>query len=116
EQYNVLFNYDREIISGIKVNYLADTQNVDEAISAVLENTNLRYRMFNHRYVVIYQNDKEGIESRKEMNQHFQTIVLEEDEVPSKTVRQAAVNRLTSHSTFPKLITKKISFTVHGSV
>src|SRR5690625_729122 len=73
EQYNVLFNYDREIISGIKVNYLADTQNVDEAIAAVLENTNLRYLMFNHRYVVIYQNDKEGIESLKEMIQHFQT-------------------------------------------
>lgn len=116
EQYNVLFNYDREIISGIKVNYLADTQNVDEAISAVLENTNLRYRMFNHRYVVIYQNDKEGIESLKEMIQHFQTIVFEEDEIPSKPVRQEPVKRLASHSAFPKLITKKISFTVQGTI
>src|SRR5690606_36037091 len=60
EKYQVLFNYDRAIISDIKVNYEpAASRNVEEAISAVLERTGLKYQMFNHRYVVLYKNDKE---------------------------------------------------------
>src|SRR5690606_24341129 len=76
ERYQVLFNYDRAILSDIKVHYdPTSSSNVDEAISAILVNTDLKYQMFNQRYVVLYKNDKEGIESLKEMIQHFQKIV-----------------------------------------
>src|SRR5690606_29496126 len=60
EQYQVLFNYDRKIVSDIKVQYEPEQfENVDAAIASILKETNLKYQIFSHRYVVIYKNDEE---------------------------------------------------------
>ena len=92
EQYQVLFNYDRKIVSDITVRYEAQNfDNVDEAITSVLMDTDLKYQIFNHRYVVIFKNDKEGIESLKEMIEHFQTIVDHREDVVSERKRIAPV-------------------------
>ncbi|WP_236981008.1 SusC/RagA family TonB-linked outer membrane protein [Membranihabitans maritimus] len=115
EKYQVLFNYDRSIVSNVKVNYdPAVSSNVDEAISSVLKDTDLKYHMFNHRYVVIYKNDRQGIESLKEMIRHFQEIVDDKEEdikrelVPTpKLLRTSIINSIDS---------KKLVLDVTGKV
>ncbi|GAA5222336.1 TonB-dependent receptor [Membranihabitans marinus] len=114
DSYNVLFNYDRTIISDIKVHFdPATTDNVDDAISAVLENTDLKYQMFNHRYVVIYKNDEEGIESLKEMIQHFQGIV-DKNEAQIKR-RPNLLHPLDSYNT-GRLNGKRLVMNVSGTI
>lgn len=114
DSYNVLFNYDRTIISDIKVQFdPTATDNVDDAISAVLENTDLKYQMFNHRYVVIYKNDEEGIESLKEMIQHFQGIVNKNEAVIKK--KPALLSPLQPYD-IRRLDTKRLVMNVSGII
>ena len=117
ERYQVLFNYDRAIFSDIKVNYEPSaSHNVDEAISAVLKNTNLKYQMFNQRYVVLYKNDKEGIESLKEMIQHFQKIVDDKNNEMVIRPKVKPTPRLITALPMDLLNTKALTFSISGTV
>src|SRR5690554_1934161 len=64
EKYHAYFNYDRSITMDIEVEYVDDGHHsLDEALSYVLKNTDLGYRIYDERYVVVYQNSEQGIES-----------------------------------------------------
>ncbi|MBY5959650.1 TonB-dependent receptor [Membranicola marinus] len=117
DQYQVLFNYDRAIVSDIKVNYAPVAgHNVDEAIMSVLKNTDLKYQMFNHRYVVIYKNDQEGIESLKEMIHHFQKIVDDKDQEIVTSRQMEHVSRLITTLPHDLLNRKALAFSIQGTV
>src|SRR5690606_30724507 len=72
--------------------------------------------IFSHRYVVIYKNDQEGIESLKEMIQHFQKIVDDKDKKVAAIQKSRPVSMLKT-VLHPDLIdSKAISMSIEGTV
>src|SRR5690606_24249268 len=117
EQYQVLFNYDRNIVRDIKVRYEPEEfGNVDAAIASVLKETNLKYQIFSQRYVVIYKNDKEGIESLKEMIQHFQTIVDSREDIVLERQRLKPSPKLIRTLPQDVLGDRTMAFSIEGTV
>ncbi len=117
EHYQVLFNYDRNIVSNIKVRYEPEEfASVDAAIASVLKDTNLKYQIFSQRYVVIYKNDQEGIESLKEMIQHFQTIVDDREDIVLERQRLQPTPRLIRTIPQEVLDAQAFSFSIEGIV
>src|SRR5690606_23776600 len=117
EQYQVLFNYDRNIVSDIKVQYEPkEFENVDAAIASILKETNLKYQIFSQRYVVIYKNDEEGIESLKEMIQHFQTIVDDREDIVLERQRLRPSPKLIRTLPQDILVDRTLAFSIEGTV
>ncbi|HLT93801.1 MAG TPA: TonB-dependent receptor, partial [Membranihabitans sp.] len=117
EQYQVLFNYDRNIVSDIKVQYEPEQfENVDAAIASILKETNLKYQIFRQRYVVLYKNDQEGIESLKEMIQHFQMIVDDREDIVLERQKLKPSPKLVRTLPQDILVDRALSFSIGGTV
>lgn len=79
QNYEVYFTFDKTLVSGIKVNYEPKrNRNVEEAVSGILKGTSLSYRFYNNRYMIIYKNDEEGLESLKKMASYIEKLADEE--------------------------------------
>lgn len=77
-RYNVHFTYDREIVEKVKIkkHYNPESyQDVNEALSAVLRETNLKFQVLDKKYVVIYRDDQKGMESLQRMVRVLQEII-----------------------------------------
>src|SRR5690625_5116408 len=115
KKYNAFFNYDRSIAQDIVVEYEEDQHHsLEEALSSVLESTELGYRIYDNRYVVVFQNNNAGIESLKNMIGHMQGLV-EEKEINK---RNQIVEPLTSLQNFSlkEVWGKRFVFNVSGNV
>lgn len=113
-KFQVFFNYDRSIASDIRVVYDEDRyETVDEALSSVLKNTDLSYRIFERRYVVVIQNDEEGLEMLKKMIAHFQDMVDEGEREKEK--KREAVRKLATMPAIP-LNTREQLLNISGTV
>lgn len=78
QKYQVLFNYDRTWVSNHKVDYNPEkTIGLEEELTYVIGQTNLKYQIFDGRYVALYRDDKAGLESLEKMIVHFQRILDE---------------------------------------
>ncbi|GAA5219957.1 TonB-dependent receptor [Membranihabitans marinus] len=113
-KYRVYFSYDRTLIDNVKVELSIDSyESVDDALTSVMGQTNLFYQIFDQRYVAVYQNTKEGLESLKKMVQHFQKIIDTQE-----MVNKRRVNLLSPIATFSakELYDKRIVVNVSGRV
>src|SRR5690606_38034617 len=107
-------NYDRSITTDIEVEYRDDRHHsLDEALTYVLKGTDLGYRIYDQRYVVVFQNNDEGIESLKNMIGHMQGLVKEKEK--SKRQVPRVLPRLDARSVM-ELQNKRIVFNVTGTV
>jgi TonB-linked SusC/RagA family outer membrane protein len=80
EDYEVYFTFDKKLISDIKVNYdRKENKNVEEAISSILKETTLTYKLFNQQFLVIYKNDEEGLKSLKKMSKFLEKLISDEE-------------------------------------
>ncbi|WP_236973487.1 SusC/RagA family TonB-linked outer membrane protein [Membranihabitans maritimus] len=118
QKFEVFFNYDRSIASDITVEYNEDRYtSLEEALSFVLRNTNLKYRLFDQKYVVIYQNDEEGLKSLRKMIEHFQDIVDEGELVKSRRSKVLApLGTFSAQEVYNKRLVVNISGTVTDQV
>src|SRR5699024_3352510 len=71
------------------------------------------YRIFEQRYIVVFENNDEGTESLKNMINHMQDLVEERESVKKRSIPQ--VNRLTTLSA-KDLYHKRFVFSVSGTV
>src|SRR5690554_2651815 len=111
-KYHAYFNYDRSITTDIEVEYRDDRHHsLDEALTYVLKGTDLGYRIYDQRYVVVFQNNDEGIESLKNMIGHMQGLVKEKEK--SKRQVPRVLPRLDARSVM-ELQNKRIVFNVTG--
>lgn len=96
-QYKVLFNYDQELVANIKVSYSKDeSKTVHEAISDLLQETNLEFKIFDKRYVILYKRDKEGMKSLQKMVDHFQGILDKGDRKAKREFNQEIVSPIST--------------------
>ncbi|HLU92704.1 MAG TPA: STN domain-containing protein, partial [Membranihabitans sp.] len=73
ENFNVYFSFDREIVKDLTVHYESEkVQSLEEAVHAILEGTDLQYKLFDERFVIIYKKDLEGIRSIRKMVSHME--------------------------------------------
>lgn len=74
--HHVYFTYDADMIKGITVDYEKEEgENVRSALSRVLAEVNMDFRIFEERFVIIYRQDQDGLKSLEEMIRHMEMIV-----------------------------------------
>lgn len=114
QEYGVFFNYDREIIADVTVEYESGKYDkVETALEAVFKQTQLRYQIFDDRFVAVYRDNKAGIQSMKQMITHFQNIVDQREGVTSR--KEMVVSPLSSQN-LKDISQKRIVFTVTGTI
>lgn len=114
-KFGVFFTFDLKLVEDIRVDdAFRDFNTLENAVEYVLHKTNLKYRVIQSQYVIIYKNDMEGVNSLKEMSKHLDGLITESEQ----EVSNAKVNRAV-----PKLVARPISksvkpvgFSVEGSV
>lgn len=114
QKYQVLFNYDKELIDNVKVNYIEeDTDNVNEAISGILKGTRIHFKIFDNRYVILYRRDPEGLLSLQKMVDHFQEILASDKKISE--AERHVVQYLNNKDLYD-LMSKKVVKNVTGTV
>src|SRR5690625_744737 len=71
QEYEVYFTFDMTLVSDVEVEYENMTHSsAEEAISYILKGTNLKYKFYDRRFVILYREDAEGLESLRQMSRH----------------------------------------------
>jgi len=81
-RYNVHFTYDRDIVENVVVEeYTPDMyRDVEDALSDVLAGTHLKYVLLEMKYIIIYQDDEEGMRSLEQMVEVLEKILDQKKE------------------------------------
>jgi TonB-linked SusC/RagA family outer membrane protein len=109
EDYEVYFTFDKTLISDIKVHYdRKENENVEEAVSSVLKETSLTYKLFNQRFLIIYKKDEEGLKSLRKMSKYLERLIKNEERTIS-ALKNVAPQLRPGHS---PVILENISGTV----
>lgn len=112
KEYGVYFTFDMTLVSDVTVDYEENTYSTaEEAISHILRGTNLKYKFYDQRFVILYQEDEEGLESLKKMSHHLDGLIHERENTvsPSITSRNKNVVPLLEHKpTIRNLNTTKV--------
>src|SRR5690625_2112926 len=113
-EYQVFFSYDQEAVQDIEVNYDPDRyENVEHALDRMLKGTFLHYKVFNNRYIILYESSPEAINSLKDMVQHLETVIDKEERTPFRR-NSFPLAKLPNRSS--ALSVKPIAFSVSGVV
>src|SRR5690625_7216169 len=67
---------------------------VDEALNEVLSGTHLKYVMLESKYVIIYQDDAEGMKSLEQMVEVLEKLVNQEKEKRNVTTIRSEERRV----------------------
>src|SRR5690554_2763305 len=81
KEYQVYFTYDADIIKGITVDYeKREGESVRSILSRVLVDVNMDFKIFEERFVILFRNDQQGLESLEKMISHMEAIVRDRKE------------------------------------
>lgn len=81
KEYQVYFTYDADIIKGITVDYeKREGESVRSILSRVLSDVNMDFKIFEERFVILFRNDQQGLESLEKMISHMEAIVRDRKE------------------------------------
>src|SRR5690625_293457 len=117
QEYEVYFTFDMTLVSDVEVEYEDRSySSAEEAISYILKGTNLKYKFYDHRFVILYKEDDEGLESLRQMSRHLDGLISEGERTmtaaPKREIR--AVPRLSSRFISKEI--QRVAFTVEGKV
>lgn len=113
-EYQVFFSYDQETVQDVVVNYEPDRyENVEHALDRMLVGTSLHYRMFNNRYIILYESHPEAINSLRDMVQHLESVIDKEE---NETVRRATPPLAALPSRTKAFTVAPVVFSVNGTV
>lgn len=75
EKFKVFFTYDAELLKDIEVEFdLSDIDDLEEAVSSLLQQTGLGYEHLGGKYYVIYKDDRRGMKTMKKIKRKIQQI------------------------------------------
>src|SRR5690625_25121 len=113
-EYQVFFSYDQEAVQYVVVDYEPDRyENVEHALDRMLTGTSLHYRVFNNRYIILYESHPEAINSLKDMVQHLESVIDKEDKA-STPRKNLTVSTLPPRSSV--FLVQPLAFSVSGTV
>ena len=113
QKHQVLFSYDRAWVENIRVSYDPSLSNeLEEELDMVLNQTELNYRVFDHRYVAVFRDTKEGVKTSKQILEEIHDMV--EEETPENKLT-GLVSPLEPRLT-QNIFLKKLAINVSGRV
>lgn len=117
QEYEVYFTFDMNLVTDVKVEYTHESYgSAVEAISHILRGTNLKYKFYDQRFVILYTEDAEGIESLKKMSQHLEGLISEgEKTIAATPIRKNRAIPFLKNEIISRPIAP-ITFTVQGIV
>ncbi len=117
KQYDVYFTFDMTLVSKVEVDYEQSLYNsAEDALVRVLKGTGLKYKFFDHRFVIIYKDDAKGLESLKKMSKHLSGLIREGENKfePIGKKEMLIVRTLPERSVLEDL--RPVAFSVEGTV
>ncbi|MCB0689234.1 MAG: carboxypeptidase-like regulatory domain-containing protein, partial [Saprospiraceae bacterium] len=80
ETYQVFFSYETRLLKNVEVEFrFIPGETLDNAIDRLLKKTNLRYEAIDEKYVIIYENDRDGNKSARKLSRKIGQIKKLED-------------------------------------
>src|SRR5690625_4863848 len=117
QEYEVYFTFDMTLVSDVEVEYEDRSySSAEEAISYILKGTNLKYKFYDHRFVILYKEDAEGLESLKQMSRHLEGLISEGERTMTSAPKREIRAIPTLSSKFLSREIQRIAFTVEGKV
>lgn len=114
KQYGVFFSYDRTLVTSVEVDYEPHRYNkVEDALRHIFGQTDLKFQIFDQRYVAVYRDTDEGVESLKKMIDHFQGIV---DSKQARNDRMIRPVQALKPSSLREVLNKRLVINVQGTV
>jgi len=114
-EYGVHFNYDRAVVADVEVDYESGQfEKMEDALQSVFSQTHLKYEVFDQRYVAVYRQDREGVESMKKMVSHFQEVISSSEDAILRSERRITPPLATL--SIKDIYSKRIVFSVSGTV
>lgn len=117
KEYEVYFTFDMTLVADVRVEYKhASYQSAEDAIATILHGTQLKYKFYDQRFVILYKEDAEGLESLRKMSHHLDGLISEGEksfnETPKPEVKTVPllINQNLSRTIMP------ITFSVEGTV
>lgn len=114
-EYGIHFNYDRAVVADVEVDYESGQfEKMEDALQSVFSQTHLKYEVFDQRYVAVYRQDREGVESMKKMISHFQEVISSSEDAILRSERRITPPLATL--SIKDIYSKRIVFSVSGTV
>ncbi len=99
KKYQVYFTYDKSLVDHVNVDYSNSGQSFDAELSSALSQTDIKFRVFDSRFVILYKNDAAGVESLKKMVEQFNLIISEQSSIPKPAKNDNILNLLNARIT-----------------
>lgn len=114
KDFKVFFSYDESSIKDVKVVYEpVKYSSVEQAVETLLQGTSIKYKIFDNRYVILYEENQRAIQSLKGMVKHLEDVISNQDKtVP---VREKVTPVPLLHPALQKQI-KKLDINISGKV
>src|SRR5690625_1995598 len=113
-EYQVFFSYDQEAVQNIEVNYEPDRyENVEHALKELLTGTSLRFKIFDNRYIILYEQSQQAISSLKGMVRHLESVIDDQEEI-SQARKNGRPIEILKRNSLKHL--QPLAFTVSGTV
>lgn len=115
-EYEVYFTFDMTLVADVKVDYKHNSSlSAQEAIASILRGTGLKYKFYDERFVILYREDAQGLESLKKMSQHLEGLINEREKIVDIPVRSdRTVSPLERRTVFREI--NPIQYSVEGIV
>src|SRR5690606_2238791 len=114
QKYEVFFSYDEKMVEDVEVSYEPEHyRDIEHALNELLAETSLRYKIFDNRYIILYEESQEAITSLKGMVRHLESVIDSQEEISNARKKEKSVPFLSR--TIQSQI-KPIAFTVSGTV
>src|SRR5690554_740725 len=82
QKYEVFFSYDEKMVRDVEVTYEPDQyRNIEHALKELLTGTSLRFKIFDNRYIILYEQSQQAISSLKGMVRHLESVIDDQEEI-----------------------------------
>jgi len=115
-KYEVYFTFDMTLVADIKVHFDEFAyEKVEDAISGVLSGTDLAYKLYDRRYVIIYEVGNDGLQSLKNMAKHLDGLISDgERSKKEANIKSEVISRLAPRTA--KIDLRKPGIDIRGIV
>lgn len=114
QKYEVFFSYDEKMIEDLEVSYEPEQyRGIEHALEELLTGTSLRYKIFDNRYIILYEESQEAISSLKGMVRHLESVIDSQEERTLSRKNDRPVRML---DRLARLNIEPLAFNVSGTV
>lgn len=114
QKYEVFFSYDEKMVRDVEVTYEPDQyRNIEHALKELLTGTSLRFKIFDNRYIILYEQSQQAISSLKGMVRHLESVIDHQEEI-SQARKNGRPIEILKRNSLKHL--QPLAFTVSGTV